>query len=135
MQPASEVNLTDTTPENRGNSDRDRAILVDWISGQTQQDIAARHTLTHQGVSAIIKREAREYMNEIEVDLIVSDKMDMPPEHSFVVEFDDPTGWQRPMCVFVWVLKRLRERQVSVRVTTQQTPEGTAFLIQQTKEG
>lgn len=111
--------------------ERNRAILREHICGQSFEAIAERHDLSRQRVTEIVKREARAYLDQIEIDLMVAQKVGFGGPQ-FVVAFDRD-GWQTPMCEFVWTLTRLRDERphVPVRVRTQQTAEGTAFLLEQ----
>lgn len=130
--------MTDTqqarhVPTNVRQVDRNRAILRDHICGASLDSIGECHDLTHQRVAAIVKREGRTYVEELELDLMVAQKMGFGAPQ-FVVDFD-ADGWQRSMCEFVWVLSRLREKGLAVHVTTQPTTEGTIYLLEHPKEG
>ena len=127
--------MTDTSQAIRaethaGLSDRNSGMLLDHVAGKTLEAIAEQHAISHQRVSEIVRREERRYLDQLELDLMVASKVGVG-HPQFFVPFDDEDAWQRSMCEFVWALTRLRrDRQARISVTTQQTSEGTTFMLE-----
>lgn len=110
-------------------SERNKQLLLERISGDTLNDIAIRHSMSLQRAHQIVVREGTRHIDRLELDLMLAQKTGEHP--TFVVPFQEQTGWKAALSHFQWCLDRLRGRGVRVKVTTRQTKAGTVFQIEQ----
>src|SRR5438270_13816500 len=90
-----------------------QAMLLERESGEMLASVAQRHGVTTQRVSAIV-RDATEFVNRMELDLMVARKTD--EQCIYVVPFSE--HYVLAVAFGDWLIHRLRERGLRLHVET-----------------
>jgi hypothetical protein len=106
-------------------SEKSQAIVLDREQGDRLVDIAERHGVSHQRVSAIV-RDATGFVTEVEMKLLVGRKLGKPffqpimygPDYTLQVAFAD------------WLVRQLRARDLELAVETVHGANGLGLLIE-----
>jgi hypothetical protein len=106
-------------------SAKSQEILLERERGAPQAELAERHDVTQQRVAAII-RDATELVTKIELDLVVARKKG--EVGAFVVPYGP--DYELAMAFGAWLVHRLRDRDLDIRVTTRRAPNGLALLLE-----
>ncbi len=105
-------------------SERNQQVIVERASGETLATVAARHGITRQRVDAI-GRSATEFVNQVELDLMVARKTG--EQCAYLIPYDE--NYQLAMAFSDWLIGRLRERDLKLKIETRRASNGIALLI------
>ena len=106
-------------------SERDQAIVLDRERGDTYQAIAGRYGITHPRVMTVVKN-ATKLVNTVELDLLhvrqtgeqCAYLIPYGPNYTLAMAFSD------------WLIRRLRDRGLKLKVETRRAANGIALLIE-----
>jgi hypothetical protein len=103
---------------------RDQEIVLERERGTTVVELGERYGISNQRVSQIAKT-ATEFVNKVELDLMVASKTG--EVCAYLVPFGP--DYTLAMMFGGWLIRRLRDRGLELRVETRQASNGLALLI------
>jgi hypothetical protein len=114
-------------------SERDQGIVLARMRGETLDTISRPLGITRERVRQIVV-DATEHINRLELELLVARK------EGVLLGLAIPNQEQQDRAIALdyldWVLARLRERELDIKVTRRYTSEGlVVFLEDRTRYG
>jgi hypothetical protein len=106
-------------------SEKAMSLVLARESGATLAEVGRRHGVSHQRVASVM-RHATEFVDKVEMDLLVARKEDSLC--AFVIPFGP--DYSLAQQVADWLLRRLRARDLDLKVSTRRTPDGLLLVIE-----
>lgn len=109
-------------------TERNAAMFADRRAGLTFREIAAKHGVATERVFKVVNREARRYLDELEMRLLANTKTD--DIELFVVPNHAGDDFDAAIDFFQWTVSQLAERGVELRIHYRAVENGVAFGVE-----